>query len=564
MLFLSCKKSGTGGISTPVSPVTVTADTIPSDPSTESSIGFFMNNWVAKTFTVPSAATDKAAPAEAADATVTINTGQVITKIAPSYFGNNTNPYIGQIGTDATMLSQLTSLAPQIIRAPGGSISDLYFFNAASNAQPAGAPDSLRDASGTSYRNYYWYGKNTDSWTQSIDNYYALLQGTGSKGIITVNYAYARYGISANPVATAAHLAADWVRYDNRRTQYWEIGNESAGSWEAGYRIDISKNKDGQPEFISGDLYGKHFKVFADSMRKAAAETGATIYIGAQLIQTATPTNAIDKAWNSGYFAQVGNTADFYIVHDYYTPYNQNSNAADIMATATTETSAVMNWLKTTTAAAGVAMKPVALTEWNIFASGSKQNVSHIAGMHAVLTIGQLIANKFGAAMRWDLANGWANGDDHGLFSLGDETGVAKWTPRPAFYHLYYLQKYTGDRLLASTVTGTADIAAIASSFSSGQKAVTLVNKSTAAKTVAVTFNYFTPGSKIYYYILNGGTDNGEFSRQVWVNGTGPDNGIAGGPSTYQSIKMYATATAGGIKISVPARAVVFMVADKK
>ena len=31
---------------------------------------------------------------------------------------------------------------------------------------------------------------------------------------------YARYSTAANPVATAAHLAADWVRYDNGRKSH--------------------------------------------------------------------------------------------------------------------------------------------------------------------------------------------------------------------------------------------------------------------------------------------------------------------------------------------------------
>ncbi len=523
-----------------------------------------MDNWKAKTFTPPSSTIDKAVETGTADATVTINTGQVITKISPTYFGNNTNPYIGQIGTDAIIINQLANFAPRIIRAPGGSLSDIYFFNRLKDVQPADAPDTLMDGNGVKARNYYWYGKNTESWTQSIDNYYSLLQSTNSKGIITINYGYARYGTSANPVAAAAHLAADWVRYDNGRTKYWEIGNESGGSWEAGYRIDLSKNKDGQPEFISGNLYGKHFKVFADSMRKAAVEIGSTIYIGAQLIQTGVTTNMIDQTWNSGYFSQAANTSDFYIVHDYYTPYNQNSTATEILGTASAETQSIMNWMKATTSAGAVPMKPIALTEWNMFASGSKQNVSHIAGLHAVLTLGELIGNKFGAAMRWDLANGWTNGDDHGLFNAGDEPSVAKWNARPTFYHMYFFQQNTGDRLVVSSVSGSSDIVSIASSFSSGQKGVVLVNKGTAEKLVAANFNYFTPGSKYYYYVLSGGTDNGEFSRQVFVNGVGPDNGIAGGPSTYQTIKMYSTSATAGIKISVPARSVVFMVVDKK
>ncbi len=45
---------------------------------------------------------------------------------------------------------------------------------------------------------------------------------------------------SANPVAAAAHLAADWVRHDHGRTKFWEIGNENFGNWEAGYNIDQS------------------------------------------------------------------------------------------------------------------------------------------------------------------------------------------------------------------------------------------------------------------------------------------------------------------------------------
>ncbi|MDV3197476.1 MAG: hypothetical protein Q8884_02725 [Sweet potato little leaf phytoplasma] len=35
-----------------------------------------------------------------------------------------------------------------------------------------------------------------------------------------MNYAYARYSTAADPVAAAAHLAAEWVRHDNGRTKY--------------------------------------------------------------------------------------------------------------------------------------------------------------------------------------------------------------------------------------------------------------------------------------------------------------------------------------------------------
>ena len=563
--ILSCKKTDAAPEPSPVIPVPgPVSDTIPKDPSTDASIGFFMDKWVEKVFSVPTSTTENPIASEEATVTITINAGQVITKIAPVYFGNNTNPFIGQIGDEAKLVSHLTNFAPRIIRAPGGSLSDVYFFNALKDQPPADVPDTLLNADGTKYKNYYWFGKNTESWTQSVDNYYSLLQKTNSKGMITVNYGYARYGTGANPVQTAAHYAADWVRYDKGRTEYWEIGNESAGSWEAGYRIDVSKNKDGQPEFISGEIYGKHFKVFTDSMRKAAAEVGNNIRIGAQLVQTNKTYNTIDQNWNSGYFAQAGNAADFYIVHSYFTPYHENSTVQTIMNSAVSEPQDMMNWMKATTAAGGVSMKPIALTEWNLFASGSMQNVSHIAGLHAVETVGELIKNKFGAALRWDLANGWENGDDHGLFSFGDEPGVAKWNPRPTFYHMYYFQRYSGDRMLSSTVAGSTDIAAYASSFSSGQKGVILLNKGSKALTAEIRFQYFTPGDKFYYYLLNGDMDNGSFSRKVLINGTGPENGIAGGPASYQNIAIYSTTTTNGIKVTLPALSVVFLVTDKK
>ena len=90
-------------------------------------------------------------------------------------------------------------------------------------------------------------------------------------------------------------------------------------------------------------------------------------------------------------------------------------------------------------------------------------------------------------AARWDFANAWENGNDHGMFSNGDEPGVPKWNARPAFYHMYYFQKFLGDRLVAST-SDNPDLISYASSFTSGQVGVTLVNKSNASQDVQVKF----------------------------------------------------------------------------
>ena len=565
LIFFSCKKntynSSGGEIITPPQDSTVVI-TPPVDPAIANSIGFFLNDWQPRTFTAP-AYVDTIIPASTVH-NVTVNPGAIITKIPLSIFGNNANLWSTQMVTEAPLMSKLTNLHSHIIRFPGGSISDLYFWNALNNTPPADAPATMVNANGTRAASGWWYGKNSDSWTCSLNNYYSMLQQTANSGMIIINYGYARYGTGPKPAVAAAHLAADWVRYDNGRTQYWEIGNENFGDWEAGYRIDVSKNKDGQPEYLSGDLYGQHFKIFADSMRKAAQEIGKTIYIGAVTVEAAAQSWETNtrKNWNTGLFTKAANSPDFYIVHNYFTAYQTNSAATEILASAATETKKMMDFVTQAFHVSAVAPKPIALTEYNINAEGSMQKVSHINGMHAVMTLSEVLKNKYGMAARWDIANGWDNGNDHGMFSNGDEPGVLKWNARPAFYHLYYFQKFLGDRLVTSS-SDYADLVSYASSFTSGQVGVTLVNKSAVSQTVQVKCQNFNIGNNFFWYTLTGGGDNGEFSRKVLVNGQGPST-VAGGPDNYASIIPYAASAQNGIKITVPARAIVYMIIDKK
>lgn len=565
-IILSCKKSNNGGGTPPPPPPPDTAVVVNPqvDPPLANTIGFFLDDWQPVNFVTPSY--QDTVIATPATYTVTVDRSVVITKVPRAMFGNNSNLWMTQIVTEPSLMSHITKLHPHIIRFPGGSISDVFFWNAMPNTPPADAPAQLLNASGVAAPSGFWFGKNNDGWTFSVDNYYNMLQQTGNKGIITINYGYARYGKSANPVAAAAHLAADWVRYDNGRTQYWEIGNENYGDWEAGYRIKTADNQDGQPEILTGQLYGQHFKVYVDSMKKAAQEIGKTIYIGAVLVEAqpqSWETNT-RKNWNNGVMTEVNGKADFYVVHNYYTPYNTNSTAADILNTATTETSKMMNFVKQSWQTNGATAKPIALDEWNIFATGSKQQVSHINGMHAVLLLGEALKNSYGMSARWDLANGWSNGDDHGMFNNGDEPdAVPKWNPRPAFYHMYYFQKFLGDRVVASSISGTTDIETVASSFSSGETGVALTNKSTTNRTVEIKINNFRKGNRFYYYVLSGGTDNGEFSRKVFVNGKSSTY-ASGGPANYETLNAYSSTTTNGIKVTVPARSVVCLVVAKQ
>jgi hypothetical protein len=298
-------------------------------------------------------------------------------------------------------------------------------------------------------------------------------------------------------------------------------------------------------------------------MRKAATEVGAQIFIGAQLLEAAPASwaTATDKSWNTGVFAQSGNTPDFYIVHSYYTPFQTNSTAPEILNSASTVTSHMMEYVTAQMASAGVTPKPIALTEWNIFAEGSKQQVSYINGIHGALVLGELIKNKFGMASRWDLANGWGDGNDHGMFSQGDEPGgIPRWNPRPAFHYMYYFQRMFGDYLVSNSSTNP-NVVAYTSLFGSGEAGVVVVNKGNSSQVVKLNLTNFGTGNRFYMYSLVGGTDNGNFSLRVFVNGAGPSLS-AGGPPNVATIQALSAQVGDGITFTSPPFSVQYILVE--
>jgi len=114
------------------------------------------------------------------------------------------------------------------------------------------------------------------------------------------------------------------------------------------------------------------------------------------------------------------------------------------------------------------------------------------------------------------------------------------------------------------SISAPGDLVCYASTFTSGHAGVVLVNKGSDNRIVAVKFKHFLPGSKFYWYTLTGGPDNGDYSQKVLVNGSGPA-GDAGGPAGYASLKAQSTSLIGArMTISVPARSVIYLVAERK
>ena len=435
--------------------------------------GFFLDDWQEKGAVLPKAVVMEKTWKDPS-IQVMVDGAAEVSKVPSYIYGNNAVTW-GNMNQHATVMKDISNLDPHVLRWPGGNLSQEYFWNLSGGEGPEDIPADINAQ----------YGMNVESWRMSTPQYYQLLESTESTGSVCVNYSYARYGTGPDPVSTAAHLAAEWVRYDNGRSKFWEIGNENFGNWEAGYRIDITKNQDGQPEYINGQLYGQHCRVFIDSMRSAAQEIGVDIKIGVVAYDAETSYDPISAAWNEGMMPEVGDLADFLIVHSYFTPYNQDSPVSVILNSHNVPTH-IMRDIVADMEEAGKPMIPVALTEWNIFAEGSMQQVSYINGMHAALVLGELVLNDYGMADRWDLTNAWADGNDHGMFSRAGEPGVDLYNPRPVFFYMYYFQKYFGDRMVSSEVSGSDEVICYASTFSSGETGLVLINKGARHETAEI------------------------------------------------------------------------------
>jgi len=549
----SCKKTNV------VSPVDPPIDVKIDTPNDVPDLPF--GAWVPKSMTLPVSYEDVPQFTGTKSMNINVDFSKRITKVSKYVYGNNANCFTGWMQNDAALMKNINNLNMGVMRIPGGSLSDVYFWNRKGiyeNYVIKSYDPPINDVPPTIAP---WIGKRVqdfESWSMGIDQYYQMMQSLGTTGIVTVNYGYARYGTSSNPVAQAAHLAADWVRHDNGRSKFWEVGNEVYGSWEGGYEIDQTLNKDGQPKIITGDLYGKHAQVFIDSMKQAARQIGKEIYIGVVCLEESGSGMA---NWNKEVIAQVGSKVDFYIIHSYFTPYKVNSTP-DVILNSPSKIAGYKTNLQTEMLAQNKPILPVFLSEWNIFTEGSKQQVSFVDGMHASLVLGELIKNKFEMASRWDLANGWADGNDHGLFSFGDEPGIAKYAARPAFYYLYYFQKYFGDIMVDAT-SSNGNVMVYASQFSSGEAGIVIINKSDTGLIVEMSLKNFKPGNRYYTFTLTGGTDNGSYSGKVYVNGQTTST-IAGGPENYESLKAKSTIMNGNIKLSLPKYSVIHLLVEKK
>jgi hypothetical protein len=106
---------------------------------------------------------------------VTVDFSDTLTKIPDYLFGDNANLWTGCMSDNKTLMKYMADRNMGVLRSPGGSISDVFFWNRNVDQRPADVPNTLV---GSTEVNWPWYGDRPypwETWTMDVDSFYSIL-----------------------------------------------------------------------------------------------------------------------------------------------------------------------------------------------------------------------------------------------------------------------------------------------------------------------------------------------------------------------------------------------------
>lgn len=514
---------------------------------------YYMSEWEPKSFGGFPGYTEITPPDGTPSVVLSIDFNDTLAIVPKLIYGNNAVGWQERSDNRPTRVRHYRNANLSILRFPGGNWSNDYFWDAPFRAD---LPDDIGIMNEGDPVPAQGALPSDDGWMMTPENYYALLDSVGAEGIISINYSYARYGTSEDPVQRAAEYAAGWVHHANiehgMNIRYWEVGNENFGEWQTGYNVPGKG-------VITGEEYGRDFCVFADAMRAV----DPTIYVGAVAVEQPTNWNDNYDNWNDRMFPEIGDCADFLSVHVYFGPHEIQADHPRRVIGAVNEVDRIAEYVRNQwRRRTGNEPIPLAMTEYNMWDDywheiddpcdpnvNCYYTVGHLNTLVFSLAFGKMIKNKFALANGWDLKNAWDGGRDHGMFASAGEPGVAEDTPHGPFYTYYYFTRTFGDVMVEAT-SSRRDISVFASKFSSGEAGIVLVNPTQNDHVAQIDVGRGVAGERYYLYEVQTDDPN---SRKIYVNGqTGTQAG--GGPEDYESVEAFSSIVPDDGMIAVDAR----------
>lgn len=332
----------------------------------------------------------------------------------------------------AAPLAAATTLAPTVLRFPGGTHADHFDWAAGEGAVRGTAMHAF-----TRELQTVWFG---------TGEFLDLCQRTGAEPLITLNT------LTAAPAESAA-----WVARCNGGgvlvVRDWEVGNEP-------YLENSSAPQD--------DVTAAQFTAAYNAHAAAVLAADPRVRVGLPVIgpNTTRFVPAARQSWNAEVFAGLSQRVDFVAVHDAYLPYYYQAEVPTdaqmlqgILASAPA-VAADLDLLRSQLDAAGIAA-PFAITEYNavITLGGGLAPISRSDGTTAshagsvyLADLLCLLASRddVDSAQHWSLIGNW-------LFGAMHHDGA----PRPAYRALQGVDEALFGYRLPSVVSGpSADVPA--------------------------------------------------------------------------------------------------------
>jgi hypothetical protein len=493
---------------------------------------FYLDGWIPRNYEEPSSGIERILSAETNDAVINVSINKEIAKVLPTHFGVNT-PFRNGDGMlyDSIRVPMYEQARLGAFRFPAGSGSNKYFWD--------GNPPSE-----------FLIELNPISALQSSalkpENFVTFIDSMGSQATVVVNYFYARYGETPEGtrearVKQAAEYAAGFVHRMNIELnagiQNWEIGNECYGAWEEGYNVNGS--------IVTGTEYGEDFRVFAEEMKKV----DSTIKVGAVLYTK-------DTDWNPQVIREVQDDADFFIIHDYFTP-EKDATVENIFGSVGKIKDDIDLLSQTVEQETDKTLDhfPVTLTEFNC---RGYHTTTMTDGMFVTQILGEVIKNNLGLSALWVSEWKWNSTQEPKSFLALQDPAQDDYTARPSYMPYHFYGKCFGDRMLEVSLSGEG-VNAYASRFSSGEVGVVVINMNGTNTNVGFNLTGLNPATVQWYEVYS--PTIGEGDKKFFINGeTGTTPG--GGPTNFYEIPPYKASFNGTETITLPGYSINFLVIE--
>lgn len=369
----------------------------------------------------------------------------------------------------------LAELDIGLIRMPGGSASDKYYWNG-NGVLNSGKIDSTRFVEPYWQVDYSQYhpGFTVDShdWGKASP----VKMDARTMHEITREHPHARNMVTVNAGTGSPELAAEWVRWANIENdydvKYWEIGNELNGSWEAGHiRPDGSK--------MTAEKYVEIYVAFAKAMKAV----DPSIKIGGP---------SCDVRHHEDYFEPLlrlaGEHVDFLTLH-YYSLRSSLAPESELFDGLSTLTP-FMTRIDELVAKYQPDRKDeieVSVTEWNSKLPKDQDAYRLFNGLWFSAWIGQMMQLGVDSATVWDMFSGRDNG--HGmLVKCGDD-----YVPTGRYWAFWLWSHYMADTMVKTAVTEDPDVHVYSTRDKSTLYVMMMNESRTNSCPVTLNLNGFSP-----------------------------------------------------------------------